>query len=195
MGDYFQIIVDRDVTEADAAPLAARVVGWLVAEGVIGPERTEPVLGKGPGYPPGPRIREVVDSSGWGEPWQGGPLDVEVTRTRFDAGQWADPASAGCPRCERDTEFHDETWEEIPGAWDPFSEAFTDWEEGGEGFVRCAHCDASSPLVDWTGMGGCFSFGNLGFTFWGWPDLTPAFLAEFDRRLGGHRTAFVSGKL
>ncbi|MFI1223066.1 MULTISPECIES: hypothetical protein [unclassified Streptomyces] len=195
MGDYFQIVVDRDVTEADAAPLAARVVAWLVAEGVIGPDRTEPVLGSDPGYPPGPRIREVVDSSGWGEPWQGGGLDVEVTRTVFDSGQWADPALATCPRCARDTEFHDETWEEIPGAWSPFAEAIEDWSAGGEALVRCAHCDAASPLGDWTGMDNCFAFGNLGFTFWGWPDFTPAFLAEFDRRLDGHRTAFVSGKL
>nr|WP_203686664.1 hypothetical protein [Streptomyces sp. SID14515] len=176
--------------------MAARVVAWLVAEGVIGPDRTEPVLGSGPGHPPGPRIREVVDSSGWSEPWQAGGLDVVVTRTVFDAGQWADPSSAQCPRCERDIEFHDEAWEEIPGAWDPFSEAIADWEEGGgEALVRCAHCDVSSPLVDWDGMEHCFAFGGLGFTFWGWPDLTPAFLAEFDRRLDGHRTVLVRGKI
>ncbi|MFD0420581.1 hypothetical protein [Streptomyces parvus] len=195
MGDYFQTVVDRDVTEADAAPLAARVVAWLVAEGVIGPDRTEPVLGRDPGFPPGPRIREVVDSSGWGEPWQGGGLDVAVTRTVFDAGQYADPSSARCPRCERDVEFQDRALQEIPGAWDPFSEAIEDWEAGVEALVRCAHCDASSPLVDWTGMEHCFAFGALGFTFWGWPDLTPAFLAEFDRRLDGHRTVLVSGKI
>ncbi len=44
-------------------------------------------------------------------------------------------------------------------------------------------------------MGHCFAFGALGFTFWGWPDLTRSFLAEFDRRLDGHRTAVVSGKI
>lgn len=195
MGDYFQTVVDRDVTEADAASLAARVVAWLVAEGVIGPDRTEPGFGSGPGHPPGPRMAAVVDSRGWSEPWQGGAVDVVTGRTVFDAGQGADPSSAECPRCERSTEFHDEDWDEIPGAWDPFAAAIHAWEAGGEAPVPCAHCGTASPLAEWTGMEDCFAFGCLGLTFWGWPELTPAFLTALDRRLDGHRTALVSGKL
>ncbi|MFD5336910.1 hypothetical protein [Streptomyces hawaiiensis] len=40
MGDHFQTIVDLDATEADAEPLARRVVDWLVTEGIVLAERT-----------------------------------------------------------------------------------------------------------------------------------------------------------
>ncbi|MFI7367764.1 hypothetical protein ACIBO4_37060 [Streptomyces sp. NPDC050149] len=36
---------------------------------------------------------------------------------------------------------------------------------------------------------------SLGFTFWGRPDLTPRFLAEFGLRLDKHRTAQMHGKI
>ncbi|MFE9856586.1 hypothetical protein [Streptomyces sp. NPDC005780] len=196
MGDYFQTIVDREISAADAAPMAARIVEWLVAEEVVGPDRTEPVIGSGPGHPPGPRHRAVVDSGGWSEPWQAGGLEIVTTRTVFDAGQYAEASGAGCPRCGRTTELRDEeTWDDIPGAWDPFAAAEQAWLAGGDGQVRCTHCRAESPLTDWTGMDGAFAYGSLGFTFWGWPDLTHRFLAEFGLRLDRHRTALVRGKI
>ncbi len=196
MGDYFQTIVDTEISSADAAPMAARIVEWLVAEGVVGPDRTEPVIGSGPAYPPGPRHRAVVDSSGWSEPWEAGGLEVVTTRAVFDAGQYAEASGADCPHCGRTTELRDEeTWDEIPGAWDPFAAAEQAWLADGDAPVRCTHCRAESPLTDWTGMDDAFAYGSLGFTFWGWPDLTPRFLAEFGRRLDRHRTVCIRGKI
>ncbi|MFF3782629.1 hypothetical protein [Streptomyces sp. NPDC001933] len=44
-------------------------------------------------------------------------------------------------------------------------------------------------------MDNAFAYGSLGFTFWGRPDLTPRFLAEFGLCPGKHRTACVRGKI
>ncbi|WP_238697012.1 MULTISPECIES: hypothetical protein [unclassified Streptomyces] len=35
MGDYFERIVDVEVTVEEAGPLAERIVDWMVAEGLI----------------------------------------------------------------------------------------------------------------------------------------------------------------
>lgn len=40
-----------------------------------------------------------------------------------------------------------------------------------------------------------FAFGQLGFTFGNWTMLRDGCVAEFSRRLGGHRTVELGGKL
>jgi len=55
VGDSFQIIADVEATEAEAPGLAASVVGWLTAEGIIAAEPTDCVLGAESGYAPGPQ--------------------------------------------------------------------------------------------------------------------------------------------
>ena len=35
MGDWFQIIVDRDATEEEAPALASSIRDWLISEGII----------------------------------------------------------------------------------------------------------------------------------------------------------------
>ncbi|MET7914844.1 hypothetical protein ABZU45_02680 [Streptomyces avermitilis] len=41
MGDHFQTIVDLDARAGEAPEFAARVVEWLVAEGIVPAERTD----------------------------------------------------------------------------------------------------------------------------------------------------------
>ncbi|MFB6876516.1 hypothetical protein [Streptomyces sp. NPDC056323] len=40
-----------------------------------------------------------------------------------------------------------------------------------------------------------YACGHLGFTFWGWAELTSDFTWEIGRKLGGHRTVLLAGKL
>ncbi|GDY84963.1 hypothetical protein SAVCW2_41620 [Streptomyces avermitilis] len=53
MGDHFQTIVDLDASAGEAPELAARVIEWLVTEGIVLAERTDCVLGRPLGHPPG----------------------------------------------------------------------------------------------------------------------------------------------
>src|SRR4051812_3471037 len=62
MGDWFQAIVDRDISSPDAEPMAERIVGWLIGEKIIEENKTDCILGgDGFGYPPGPNYVQAVD--------------------------------------------------------------------------------------------------------------------------------------
>ncbi|OKI41301.1 hypothetical protein A6A29_38220 [Streptomyces sp. TSRI0281] len=72
---------------------------------------------------------------------------------------------------------------------------FQDWaEEGAKDSctARPAPCRPGS-----TGGAGrtTTTCGHLGFTFWGWAELTSDFTGEVGLRLGGHRTVLLAGKL
>ncbi|GAA2081629.1 hypothetical protein GCM10009780_19210 [Actinomadura alba] len=90
MGDWFQTIVDVQAASGEAEALAADVRDWLISSGVVSAERTDCVLGSDLGYPPGPRVDEVVDNSGCSLPWQNvsaNGLDIITGRTIFHAWQ------------------------------------------------------------------------------------------------------------
>ncbi|HEY0095506.1 MAG TPA: hypothetical protein VGB96_14340, partial [Archangium sp.] len=53
MGDFFQTIVDKDVTEDEAPRLAEQVREWLVSRQLIEPDLADCALSE-PGYRPGP---------------------------------------------------------------------------------------------------------------------------------------------
>ncbi|HEY9371678.1 hypothetical protein [Streptomyces sp.] len=195
MGDYFQTIVDTEATEAEAPELAARIVAWLVAEGMIEAELSEGWTLGAPGHKPLPGAKAAAKGrTKFDESWGG----LEVTagkRTSFDSGQYTQPEQARCPQCRGTTEFVDEEWEENPELWEPFADALADWEKGGEGLVACAACVAESPVNRWHWRSESLVPGCLGFTFWGWPELTETFREEFARRLGGHNTEHLRGKV
>lgn len=184
MGDYFQTIVDLDASAAEAPRLAARVVDRLVAEGIVSGERTDCVLGKPLGHRPGPNWHRAV-----AEGWEWKPDDglaVHTERTVFDSGQ-GDPESATCPRCGTTTDLDAE--------WSRFSTAISAWHDTGTAAVDCPACGVFVPLPDWTWADDYFAFGHLGFEFWNWPEVTPEFRARISELLGGHRTAYMWGKL
>lgn len=52
MGDYFQTLADIHTAPEDADRLAADIRDWLIASGVISPDRTDCVLGAPTGHPP-----------------------------------------------------------------------------------------------------------------------------------------------
>jgi hypothetical protein len=89
MGDFFERIVDVEVTGEEAGPLAERMVDWMVTEGLITRElSSEGVysLTVDEGYVRGPNwARAVADSS---DPdWLPGPVAVIVGREYHVGGQ------------------------------------------------------------------------------------------------------------
>jgi hypothetical protein len=113
LGDWFQTIVDVQVTPQASEALAADVLGWLISSGVVSAERTDCVLDSDLGYPPGPRSDEAVDASGWSGRWQDGwtnGLDITTGSTVFHSGQGG-PEAVTCPHCLVKIELDDEAWD------------------------------------------------------------------------------------
>lgn len=182
MGSWFQIIVDRDVSEAEAPQLAERVRAWLSERGVIGaPTRG---WGEGPSFRPGsaygatlkdPRP-EVVNS-----PHGFFTLNVG-TRIVFSVAG----GEVTCRACgaKVDLVTHGDTW----------VEAVSRWYDGDDAVqVPCPQCEHPERLTDWTGEWP-WGFGNLGLEFWDWTPLSEQFMRELTEHLG-HRTVLVRGKL
>ncbi|MGV9301903.1 MULTISPECIES: hypothetical protein [unclassified Nonomuraea] len=187
MGDYFERIVDVEVTGEKAGLLADRMVDWMVAEGLITRERSSDgmySLQVDDGYEAGPNWeRAVADSSDLS--WIPGPVAVIVGRDYHVGGQGMSEAdSATCPRCETRTVIIDypEEFEADQKAWQPFSDGIDTWKETGEGSVICSSCGASIPVTEWQ-FGSGFALGALAFDFWGWPALSISFHAEFSKQL------------
>jgi hypothetical protein len=239
MGDHFQTIIDLDAKADEAPQLGARVVEWLVTEGIVLAERTDCVLGAPLGHEPGPNWQRAVAAADADEdPWDG--LAVHTERGIFDGGQGG-PESVTCPLCETTTPLGEGAYEwdeadedtadapgdmsvdegqdtadapgdtsvdegqdtaDAPGdtaadndAWPRFAAAMDTWHETGAATADCPACAQPVPLTDWIWADDYFAFGHLGLEFWNWPEFTPEFRAEISRVLGGHRTAFVRGKL
>ncbi|MCX4823883.1 hypothetical protein OG883_29215 [Streptomyces sp. NBC_01142] len=194
MGDFFQRIVDVEVTQEEAGPLAERMVDWLVAEGVITREMSGDAvysLTVDEGHVPGPNwARAVSDPS-----WEPAPVAVVVGRDYHVGGQGEDEAEwANCPRCDTKTVIIDypESFEADDEVWQPFEDGIAAWKETGEGSAVCSACGVPVPITEWEWSWG-FALGALAFDFWGWPPLDDSFVAEFGKQLG-HRTDEHSGK-
>ncbi|MET9593629.1 hypothetical protein ABZY45_22290 [Streptomyces sp. NPDC006516] len=197
MGDFFQRVVDLEVTGEEAGPLAGRMVDWMVAEGIITREMTKDAmysLFADLGHEPGPDwARAVADAS---DPtWLPGPVAVVVGRHHHVGGQGQDVADAAtCPRCGTRTVVIDypQSFEPDEEVWQPFRAGIETWRATGRGDVTCPACAVPVPVTEWE-FGPEFDLGALAFDFWGWPPLSVRFLAEFRARLG-HRTEEQSGK-
>ncbi|WP_344629330.1 hypothetical protein [Streptomyces glaucosporus] len=197
MGDFFERIVDLEATEEEAGPLAERMVGRLVAEGVLIRERSREGVysaGADEGYLPGPGWGRAVHG-GAEAGWAPGPVAVVLGRRDHIAGQGEYAAEAvTCPRCGTRTVVID--YPEVPEpddeVWRPFEEAVAVWRRTGGGSVPCPACGVSVPVAEWD-FGEDFALGALAFEFWNWPPLDDGFRAEFGRWLG-HRTAHHTGK-
>lgn len=195
MGDWFQTIVDTEATPGEAQGLAGNILDWLIADGFVSAERTDCVLGADAGHAPGTRYGEAVEDPDPGlvNVWSNG-LHVTVGRTVFDAGQ-GEPSAVTCPHCAAKMPLGDEHWSLIEETWAQFRDALESWGEGHDEPVACPSCHRTAPVHTWLWADDYFAFGHLGFTFWNWPTLRPEFVADFSRRLGGHRTVLLEGKL
>ncbi|MFE1912626.1 hypothetical protein [Streptomyces anandii] len=197
MGDFFERVVDVEVTAEAAGPLAERIIHWLVSEDVITRELSREGVyspGADSGYVPGREWRRAVaDPSD--AAWMAGPVAVMVGRDAYVAGQGSDEAEeAVCPRCSHTVVVID--WPDNPEpdeeAWRPFRDALAVWRRTGEASVHCPGCGAAVPVTEWD-YGPGFALGALAFDFWDWPPLAEEFRSELRRRLG-HRTQEQIGK-
>ncbi|MEW6529333.1 MAG: hypothetical protein AB1473_00755 [Thermodesulfobacteriota bacterium] len=182
MGDYFQIIVDKDATEKEAPVLGPLIRDWLISEGIIESEMKDNVLSSDLGYPPGPdygRAVEEQDDHLQGL-WTNG-LDIITERTVFHA--LPGTVELVCTGCGLRFEPPDE-----------WSEAISEWyDQRGPGNLGCPGCSGVRPITEWQ-HDPPWGFGYLSFQFWNWPPLTESFIQEVSERLG-HTVVFVQGNL
>lgn len=197
MGDYFERIVDLDVTAEDAPELAERMLRWMTGEGLLTRERSSEGVysqGAGWGYVPGPKWSTAVRNSEFVGP-QAGPVAVLVGRDAYVGGQGMDePEYARCPRCDARTVIVDypDEFEANDEVWRPFREGIDAWRSTGRGSAPCPACGKRVAVTEWC-WDHSYALGALAFDFWNWPPIADGFWTEFGRRLG-HRTVVQMGK-
>jgi|GEM_PF-1783874 len=182
MGTYSQCVVDRDVSNENANEVAKNIIQWLSAEGIIQSELEHCVLSqKEFGYRPGKNSSLVT---------QGGEAVYEsavnglelIIKREASINNQGDFESILCPNCNTKSP-QDKTW----------SNAVTDWYEGGQGQLECVHCKHTTPVSEWEHIDP-WGFGELTFKFWNWPSLSEAFINQLAEKLG-HRTILICGKV
>ncbi|WP_224368588.1 hypothetical protein [Hyalangium versicolor] len=183
MGDWYQIIVDRDVSETDAPSQAERMRKWLIERGFIEPHLTNSVLGK-PGHAPGPAYGETLQDSSAADRNRGrAGLQFNVGhRIVFHALN----GEVTCRSCQAhvDLDEHGSAWMEAVDAW---------YEGDNSVTFTCPACGRPEQLTAWDGPVP-WGFGNLGLEFWNWTPLSERFVREVSEKLG-HRTVLVRSKL
>jgi hypothetical protein len=195
VGDFFQIIADVEASQAEAGPLAAAVVCWLIDSGVIAGEQAGCVLGAAAGYPPGPGYAAAVtdpDELLAGLKVNG--VEVSARRSVFFPGQ-GEIGPVSCPHCGHNVELQESADQSPTAHWKLFSDALSNWMAGQPGAVTCPDCRQAAGLNDWYwGVDWPVAVGFLGFTFWNWPPLSSSFITQVQERLG-HRIVVTRGKL
>ncbi len=196
MGDFFERIIDIEVSAAEAEALAARMLDWMIAERLLTREMSGEAmysLGVDEGYVPGPDWMRITQE--WGDDWIPGPVAVIIGRDDHHGGQGEiEPESAECPRCHARTVIIDypHRWEADPEIWQPFADGIDAWKQTGTGTAACTSCGDLVSVTEWEWPSG-FALGALAFDFWGWPPLTDSFVTEFAAQLG-HRIEHHTGK-
>jgi predicted RNA-binding Zn-ribbon protein involved in translation (DUF1610 family) len=163
VSDSFQVLVAQELGPWAAEQIAPAVIDWMVAQGVIVPERTDCVLDSDLGHAPGPgasRAHEPRHKLVW---LRTNGVTVSTGRRVFHAGQ--NGISLECPACADALEPGEE-WPEAVGRWVA--------GDDGASFM-CPTCGQDISLQDWEGEWR-WAFGHLGITFWNWPPLSESFI-------------------
>ena len=167
MSDYFEMLVDVEVTEEHAADLGLKVGKFFQEVGLIsGQSNRDCVLG-GEGYLPGPAIKKLYEGGEEQPFWELAVCGVEFVVLR-GFNEWAlGPAFENivCPRCSTKIETLSDAFS------DPVVESIGEWlEQSGSGLLVCPACQSGSTINDWQSKPP-LGFGNLALRFWNWPPL------------------------
>jgi hypothetical protein len=190
MGTRFAIIVDCDATDADMEAAAQKAINWLAQKNVILPDLTACILSfEKKGYAPGQfhwQAFQDKSESQKSQLFQVSTNGLEVTTKRHvSLNNQGDFAHKKCTNCGQ--------LSESMGA-DDWNAAATNWfEYKSDGDLVCEHCGFTQTIAKWEHIDP-IGFGNLSFTFWNWPPLSPAFIAEFSQMLN-HKTLLIEGKV
>lgn len=181
MGNWYEIIADRDVSESEAPRLAERMRLWLVERRIIKAAPRMRFLGKLI-YRPGPAYQSTLKEPNlYTETVKG--LDFVVRRDVF----FQMPLNLTCGACGVRFEPEGESWER-------WSDAADAWCRGEDTVPYvCPACGVAERLTEWSGDAP-WCFGFLGLKFWDWAPLSEQFIQEVTEQLG-HRTVVIRGKL
>jgi hypothetical protein len=180
LSDDSQSIVDIEAKGREVERLARRVCEYLAGRNIVAASKRDCVLSAAAGYPPGKKYAEACTrpaARGFARLVTNG-VAVEVKRTVFDAGE--NGLEVACPACRAKVLEADEAWSLAVGAW---------WEGNDGAAYACRKCRKTAALNAYDGRFP-WAFGSLGFTFWNWPPLSDAFVAEVAKVLG-HRVRVV----
>ncbi|NUL13088.1 hypothetical protein [Streptomyces lunaelactis] len=187
MGEGYVWVADTDARPQDAEALAGRVVHWLEEQGVVAGEVTHCLLGDELGRAPGPRYAHALGADDGAFALMGGAngVSVDIERRVYVC---VDIWTARCPHCAARTE---ESAADGHGRWTdewlPLLDALYAWFGGsGPDHASCVRCGRQAGFIDWN-FSPPVAVAQLGLTFWNWPMLSAAFLAELSAVLDGHR--------
>lgn len=183
MSDSSSTIVDIEISKRAANAAADRVIEYLVERRIIRAKPTPCVLSEAKGYAPATRYAEACDRP---RPsllkTTANGLEVCIGRSVFVG--FENPLVVRCPGCKYQTEDADDAWMVAVGQWHEGDDSVT---------YACPKCNKPRRLVLWDGSFP-WGFGNLGFTFWNWPDLKQGFIKEVAGILG-HEVRVVRARL
>ncbi len=181
MGNWYQIIVDLDVTEAEAPRLAEQMRVWLIEREIIEAVPTAEFLGK---YRPGSAYQSTLKEPNPYTKTVNG-FDLVVGRTVF----YRLSSALTCKACGARVGDEDESWDS-----EPWTDAVDVWWSGDAAAVyACPKCGVPERLTEWSGDAPWY-FGYLGLKFWDWSPLSERFIQEVTKQLG-HRTGVIYDKL
>jgi len=178
---HFQTLVDREVACDDAPLNVRRVLRLMIDREIIEPSQSRCLPDpEAWGHRPGRNVASVVRSENDAvRNLHVNGVSVTIGRTIFDSGRGR--LTPRCPDCRAANE---------PGA--PWLDSLDEWfTRSGPGSLACSSCGGRNPVDLWI-YEPPWAFGNLGFTFWNWPQLKVDFVIELAKLLG-HKTRMISG--
>jgi len=169
MSDNSISIVPQVSAYPDRQLKAQEIVDWLITERIVEPSASRCLLSSDLGYSIAKGAKSTAiypDSLPFGLAVNG--LEIVTERQVFDAGSNGIDKII-CPKCAQNI---------VSDNWDLDS-----WSNNETDELTCTKCGLRSDIHQFH-FEPARGFSNLGFRFWNWPGLTPAFIKEFEQKLG-----------
>jgi hypothetical protein len=181
MGNSFQVIVDRDATESEAAALGRLVLSWLVCEQIVEADPTRCLNDSDLAYAPGAKMESWVADAAQARHTR----SLEINGLEVITGKTVFPSidnepEATCPKGH--TRVPPEDVLDLAAEWQDAVEPV---------LMECPTCDGAFAVTEWD-FGHAIAFGYLGFWFWNWPfPLTDKLIGSVATLVAPHRLAVI----